>query len=193
MTARNEMPRSNEQEMAIQLHCIWIEDYNQNRIHSRVTDEEGHAHQPQFRFTWKQSAARPIPTQINLDEVFSLQRPQTGSRTRQVNASRCINYRKHSYHFPELNKGDVIEIKDCKECIEFSYLGKLLQRIIKPSRQQRATMRKVKAGGIVKFKRKLIKLYLPKWVYVLIVREGQDYVFYLSGQVIFRITGQQKC
>jgi putative transposase len=193
LTTRREMPRSDDQERAKLLHEHWIEDYNQSRIHSRVTDEEGHAHQPQFRFTWKRSAALPMPAEINLNEVFSVQRPQTGSRTRQINANRRINFRKHSYHLPELNKGDVIEIKDCKDRIEFFYLGKLLQRIIKPSRQQTATTRKVKAGGIVKFKRKLIKLDLPKGIYVLIVREGQDYVFYLSGQVIFRITSQQKC
>src|SRR5215471_14243075 len=31
LTARNEMPRSNEPEMAMQLHSIWIKEYNQNR------------------------------------------------------------------------------------------------------------------------------------------------------------------
>jgi hypothetical protein len=51
-----------------------------------------------------------LPPAISVDDVFHVQRPPTGPHTRQVNAARCISYRKQSYHFPELHKGDIIEV-----------------------------------------------------------------------------------
>jgi hypothetical protein len=47
-----------------------------------------------------------------------VQRPLTGPHTRQVNAARCISYRKQSYHFPALHKGDIIEVNEGKDQIE---------------------------------------------------------------------------
>jgi hypothetical protein len=51
----------------------------------------------------------------------------------------------------------------------------------------------VHAGGLVKFKQQRIQLDLPKGTYVVILREGRDYLFYLGDQVVFRMTGQEKC
>ena len=192
-TARSEMPRAQAPEMAIGLHAVWIAEYNHARIHSRVTDAAGHAQAPVFRLRWKPSAARPLPPGISVDDVFRVQRPHTGPRTRQVNAARCISYRKQSYHFPALNKGDIIEVNDGKDHINFSYLGQVVQRISKPLRQQTATTRKVHTGGLVKFKQQRIQLDLPKGTYVVVLREGRDYLFYLGDQVVFRMTGQEKC
>jgi hypothetical protein len=45
----------------------------------------------------------------------------------------------------------------------------------------------------VKFKQRRIQLDLPKGTYVVVLREGQDYLFYLGDQVVFRMTGQEKC
>src|SRR5712691_9000623 len=106
-TARSEMPHAQGPAMAPGLHAVWIEEYNHDRIHSRVTDAAGHAQVPAFRLRWKPSAARPLPPAISVDDVFHVQRPLTGPRTRQVNAARCISYRKQSYHFPELHKPTV--------------------------------------------------------------------------------------
>jgi hypothetical protein len=106
-TARSEMPRAQVPELAAGLHAKWIEEYNHERIHSRVTDAAGHAQVPVFRLRWKPSAARPLPPTISVDDVFHVQRPLTGPRTRQVNAARSISYRKQSYHFPALHKPTV--------------------------------------------------------------------------------------
>jgi hypothetical protein len=192
-TARSEMPRAQAPEIATGLHAVWIAEYNHDRIHSRVTNAAGHAQVPVFRLRWKPSAARPLPPVISVDDVFHVQRPLTGPRTRQVNAARCISYRKQSYHFPALNKGDVIEVNDGKDHINFSYLGQLVQRIRKPLRQHTATTRKVQTGGLVKFKQQRIQLNLPKGTYVVVLREGWDYLFYVGNRVVFRMTGQEKC
>jgi hypothetical protein len=133
--------------------------------------------------------ARPLPPGINVDDVFHVQRPLTGPRTRQVNAARCISYRKQSYHFPTLHKGDVIEVNEGKDHIDFAYLGNVVQSIRKPVRQQTATTRKVHTGGLVKFKQQRIQLDLPKGSHVVVLREGRDYLFYLGEQVVFRMTG----
>jgi transposase InsO family protein len=192
-TARSEMPRAQVPELATGLHALWIEEYNHDRIHSRVTDAAGHAQVPAFRLHWKPSAARPLPPAISVDDVFQVQRPCTGPHTRQVNAARCIRYRKQTYHFPELHKGDVIEINAGKNQIDFFYLGKLMQSIRKPLHQQTATTRKVQNDGLVKFKQRRIQLDLPKGTYIVVLREGQDYIFYLGKRVVFRMTGQEKC
>ena len=192
-TARSEMPRAQVPEIAAGLHAIWIAEYNHDCIHSRVTDAAGHAQVPAFRLRWKPSAARPLPPAISVDDVFHVQRPPTGPHTRQVNAARCIRYRKQSYHFPELHKGDIIEVNESKDQIDFAYLGHVVQSIRKPLRQHTATTRKVQTGGLVKFKQQRLQLDLPKGTYVVVLRKGQDYLFYLGDQVVFRMTGQEKC
>jgi hypothetical protein len=138
--------------MATGLHAVWIAEYNHDRIHSRVTDTAGHAQAPAFRLRWKPSAARPLPPGINVDDGFQVQRPLTDPRTRQVNAARCISYRKQSSHFPALHTGDVIEGNEGKDQIDFAYLGNVVQRIRTPLRQHTATTRKVQTDGLVKFK-----------------------------------------
>jgi len=192
-TARSEMPRTQRPEIAAGLHALWIEEYNHDRIHSRVTNAAGHAQVPAFRLHWKPSMARPLPPAISMDDVCQVQRPRTGPHTRQVNAARCIRYHKQSYHFPELHKGDVIEVNEGKDQIDFAYLGHVVQSIRKPLRQHTATTRKVQTGGLVKFKQQRLQLDLPKGTYVVVLREGQDYLFYLGDQVVFRLTGQEKC
>ncbi|SRR5712692_5097800 len=86
-------------------------------------------------------------------------------------------------------KGDVIEVNEGKDRIDFAYLGKVVQRISKPLCQQTATTRKVHTGGLVKFKQRRIQLDLPKGTFVLVLREGRDYIFYAGDQVVFRMTG----
>ena len=86
-----------------------------------------------------------------------------------------------------------IEVNEVKDQIDFFYLGKLAQSIRKPVRQHTATTRKVQTGGLVKFKQPRIQLDLPKGTHVVVLREGPDYLFYLGEQVVFRMTGQEKC
>jgi transposase InsO family protein len=192
-TARSEMPRAPTPAIATGLHTVWIEEYNHDRIHSRVTDAAGHAQTPVFRVRWKPSAARPLPPTISVDDVFHVQRPRTGPHTRQVNAARGISYRKQSSHVPALHKDDVIEVNEGKTHLDFAYLGNVVQRIRKPLHQHTATTRKVHTGGLVKFKQPRIQLDLPKGTYVVVLREGRDYLFYLGEQMVFRMTGQEKC
>jgi hypothetical protein len=192
-TARSEMPRAPTPAIATGLHTVWIDEYNHDRLHRRVTDAAGHAQTPVFRLRWKPSAARPLPPTISVDDVFHVQRPRVGPHTRQVNAARCVSYRKQSYHFPALNKGDVIEVNEGKTHIDFAYLGNVVKRIRKPLHQHTATTRKVHTGGLVKFKQQRIQLDLPKGTYVVVLREGRDYLFYLGEQIVFRMTGQEKC
>ena len=192
-TARSAMPRAQVPAMATGLHARWIEEYNPDRIQSRVTDAAGHAQVPAFRLHWQPSAARPLPPAISVDDIFQVQRPRTGPHTRQVNAARCVSYRKQTYHFPALHKGDVIEVNEGRDQSDWVYLGKLVQSIRKPVRQHTATTRKVHTGGLVKFKQQRIQLDLPKGTYVVVLREGQDYLFSLGDQVVCRMTGQEKC
>jgi hypothetical protein len=63
----------------------------------------------------------------------------------------------------------------------------------KPLRQHTATTRKVHTGGLVKFKQQRIPLDLPKGTHVVVLREGQDYIFSLGDRVVFRMPGQEKC
>jgi len=77
--------------------------------------------------------------------------------------------------------------------MDFSYLGQSVKRISKPLRQQTATTRQVHTGGLVKFKQRRIQLDLPKGTHVVVLREGGDYIFYARDQVVFRMTGQEKC
>ena len=140
-----------------------------------------------FRLRWKPSAARPLPPAISVDDIFHVQRPLTGPRTRQVNAARGISYRKQSYHVPELHKGDVIKVHEGKDHIDFAYLETLVKRIRKPLRQHTATTRKVQTGGLVKFKQQRIQLNLPKGTYVVVLREGWDYLFYVGDRVVLAL------
>ena len=45
----------------------------------------------------------------------------------------------------------------------------------------------------MKFKQQRIQLNLPKGTYVVVLREGWDYLFYVGDRVVFRLTGQEKC
>ena len=96
-------------------------------------------------------------------------------------------------HFPTLHKGDIIEVNEGKDQIDFAYLENVVRSIRKPLRQQTATTRKVQTDGLVKFKQQRIQLDLPKGTHVVVLRQGQDYIFYLGEQVVFRMTGQEKC
>ena len=77
--------------------------------------------------------------------------------------------------------------------MDFAYLGNVVQSIRKPLHQHTATTRKVHNGGLVKCKQQRMQLDLPKGTYVVVLREGRDYLFYLGDQVVFRMTGQEKC
>jgi len=192
-TARSEMPRAQAPDMAPGLHTGWIEAYHHDRIQSRVMDAAGHAQVPACRLRWKSSAARPVPPAISVDDVLQVQRPRPGPRTRQVKAARCLNSRKQSSHVPPLHKGDVIEGHEGKDPIAFAYLGNVVQRIRRPLGQQTATTRQVHPGGLVQFNQRRMQLDLPKGPFVVLLREGQDSIFYAGDQVVFRMTGQEKC
>jgi len=51
----------------------------------------------------------------------------------------------------------------------------------------------VQTGGLVKCKQQRMQLDLPKGTDVVILREGQDYLFCLGDQVVFRMPGQEQC
>ena len=190
-TARAEMPRGTEPEVAKVLHTAWIHTYNHQRVHSRVLDEHGQAQVPEFRFTWKSSAAKPLPVGLAVATIFQVQRPPTAANTRQVEAGFCIRYRKQRYFFPQLNKGDRVQVKAQKDRIAFFYQDQLLRTVARPPRRQAACTRKVKTAGHVIFQRQRIVLGLPKDTPVIILQEGSDYVFWAHDQVVFRLRGQE--
>jgi hypothetical protein len=163
------------------------------RIQSRVTDAAGHAQAPAFRLRWKPSAAHPLPPASRMDDVFHVSRPLTGPRTRQVHAARCIGYRQQSSHCPIPNTGDAIEVKDVKDQIDFSALGNVVKSVRKPVRQHTATTHQVHTGGLVTCKQRRMQHDLPASTYVLVLREGWDYLCYLGDQVVFRKIGQETC
>jgi hypothetical protein len=63
----------------------------------------------------------------------------------------------------------------------------VVQSIRKPLRQHTATTRKVQTGGVVKFKQQRLQLDLPKGTHVVVLRQGQDYLFYLVTDCEFQI------
>ena len=186
-TARREMPRAQGPEMATGLHARWIEEENHHRSHRRVTDAAGHAHAPGLRWRWQPSAARPLPPGIHVDDVFQGQRPPPGPRPRPVKAARGIRSRKQSSQFPARHKGKVIAGNEGKAQMDFASLGNVVPSRRKPLRQQTATTRKVHTGGLVKFKPQRMQLDLPKGTHAVVLREGQDSIFYLGDRVVFRI------
>lgn len=184
-TVRAEMERADDPQLARVTWAVWIEEYNQTRIHSRVLDAEGEAYPPEFRFTWKPSAAAPLPSDIDIDEVFTARCSTRNSRARQVRADRTISYAKHRYHFPHLHKGDLVDIQESGDQIRFYYQEELIRTISRPPRKKGAHIRKVKAGGVVLFKKRRIEVALAKGTYVTIVYEGKNLVMYADKEVVF--------
>ncbi|HMW02030.1 MAG TPA: DDE-type integrase/transposase/recombinase [Acidobacteriota bacterium] len=192
-TAQAEMPRAETATEAELAHAAWIEVYNHTRLHSAVLDSAGGEHPPQFRFAWKASAARPFPAHLNPDEVFTLHATPTGPTTRLVRADHSISYRTRRFFFPHLSKGDRVEIHDTPHRLEFRFQSHLLETLEKAPGSQAAACRKAKADGSILFQRRRIPLNLPKGTQVLIVREGQDQVFYVNHHIIFKEQGQFGC
>jgi len=190
-TTRAEMPRATTPAMAQVLHAVWIETYNHHRVHSRVLDAQGHEQVPDFRFTWKPSAARPLPVGLDVQAIFQVSPPLRTAHTRQVDASLTIQYLKQRYVFPQLNKGDRVHVTEHKDRIEFFYQDQLLQTVIKPPRRQAAAIRKVKADGCVLFQRQRIPVECPPQTPVVIVREGNELIFSANDQVILRLRDQK--
>jgi hypothetical protein len=128
-----------------------------------------------------------------MDDVFHVQRPLTGPRRRQVHAARGISYRQQSSHCPAPNTGDAIEGNDVKDQIDLFSLGNLVKSLRKPVRQHTATTHQVHTGGLVTCKQRRMPHDLPTGTYVLVLREGWDYMCYLGDQVVFRKIGQETC
>jgi transposase InsO family protein len=190
-TVREEMPWATSPELAVAGHEVWMNYYNTQRVHSSVLDEEGEEQVPEFRFTWKRDAARPLPAGLDLTAVFQVQRPQPSAWTRQVDGHGNIRYQKQRYHFPRLNKGDLVRVQEDKEQVQFFYQDHRLQTVAKPPRRQAAATRKVKVAGVVLFRKQRFQLGLAKGTQVIILQEGQDYVFYADGQLVWRFRGQE--
>jgi len=156
-----------------------------------VLDAQGQAQVPEFRFTWKPSAARPLPVGLDVQAIFQMSPPLRTANTRQVDAALTIQYLKQRYVFPQLNKGDRVHVAEHKDRIEFFYQGHLLQTVIKPPRRQAAAIRQVKADGCVLFQRQRIPVDCPPQTPVVIVREGDELIFSVNDQVILRLRGQE--
>ena len=166
-------------------HDDWIDFYNLKRIHSSVINRDGIAHSPLFRFTWKPSLASPISDELDVDAVFSVNCIPSSNNTRKVNAQRQIRYRKQLYTFEQLNKGDVVSVKESKETLKFYYQEQLLVT------DQAAKVRKVKASGCVEYQNQYYQLEnLPKGTVVLITRVDGELHFSVNGELLLVAEGQ---
>ena len=146
---------------------------------------------PLFRFTWKQSLASPVDDELDVDVVFNVKCVPSSYNTRKVNAQRQIRYRNQRYTFEQLNKGDVVSIKENKESISFYYQEDLLTTYQKPLRPMDAEVRKVKAGGRVKFQNQYYQLEnVPKGAIVLITRVDGELHFCVNGELLLVTKGQ---
>ena len=192
-TTREEKTRADTTQIAYINHSKWITEYNIQRIHSSVTDEHDQAYPPEYRFSWKPSAACPLKSDLKIDDVFTVQVLCKNSRSREVKANKTISYLKQKYHFPTLNKGDIVQIKEDSECIKFFYLEGMIHCVTKPPIQRGACTRKVKRNGTVKFKKALFVVDLPKDTQVLIVEEGKHFVFYFNNRKLFKVEKQEFC
>jgi len=191
-TTREEMKRGLSIEEAIKKHDDWIDFYNLKRIHSSVIDLYGKEHCPLFRLTWKPSAASPVDGELDLDTVFKVKCVPSSHNTRQVNAQRQIRYRKQVYTFQQLNKGDMVSIKETKKTIQFYYQEQLLMTNEKPTRPLAAEVRQVKADGKVKFQHQYYQLQgVAKGTVVLITRVEDELHFSVNGELLLVTEGQR--
>lgn len=204
-TTREEMERGETIEDAITCHDDWIHWYNLERIHSSVTDVHGKAHCPLFRFTWKQSLASPVDCEVDVDAVFKVKCIPSSHNTRKVNAKGQISYRKQLYTFEQLNKGDIVSIKENKEALSFyvavrlrpcgrnafRYQEQLLMTCEKPPLAAAVDVRKVKSDGRVKFHNQYYQLEnIPKGTVVLITKVDGKLHFSVNGELLLVAEGQ---
>lgn len=190
-TTKEEMKRGESIEEALKKHDDWIDFYNFKRIHSSVIDVHGKEHCPIFRLTWKPSAASPVDDELDVDAVFNVKCVSSSHNTRQVKAQRQIRYRKQLYTFEQLNKGDIVFIKETKETLKFYYQEQLLMTHEKPTRPVSAEVRQVKADGKVKFQNQYYQLQgVAKGTVILITRVDDELHFSVDGELLLVTEGQ---
>lgn len=188
-TTRKESQHANNIDMAFIYHQHWIHSYNYQRPHSSVLDLARHRQVPAFRFTWKPSAATPLPLALDINTAF-LVKNSLGSITRLVKANKSISYKKQLLSFPHLNKGDRIFIQELKDVTLFFFLENLLLSLPKSPLNSTLT-RKVKRDGSVLINRQRFSLSLPKDSLVIISPQADSFLFFFNGSQIFPLSGQQ--
>lgn len=186
-TTRKESQHANNIDMAFIYHQHWIHSYNYQRPHSSVLDLARHRQVPAFRFTWKSSAATPLPLALDINTVFVVHN-SLGSITRLVKANKSISYKNQLLSFPHLNKGDLIFIQELKEVTHFFFLENLLLSLPKSSLKSTLT-RKVKRDGSVLINRQRFSLPLPKDSLVIISPKANSFLFFFNGSQIFPLPG----
>ena len=95
------------------------------------------------------------------------------------------------YTFEQLNKGDIISIKESKESRSFYYQEQLIMTCEKPTRPVAAEVRQVKAEGKVKFQNQYYQLQgVSKGTVVLIARVEEKLHFSVNGELLLVTEGQ---
>jgi transposase InsO family protein len=188
-TTRDESQLGSTPQLAFILHQHWISFYNFNRTHSAVLDLNHHQRTPEFRFLWKKSNSTALPKNLDLDSLFCVSN-SLGSITRMVKANKNISYKKQSFSFPQLNKGDLVCIKELSCSTDFFFNDLLLLSLPKFSSKY-SISRKVKSDGSILLSRQRFFLNLPKDSLVLISKKDDSFCFFFNGCQIFPSLGQQ--
>jgi transposase InsO family protein len=187
-TTRSEAEKGSTAELAIIYHSHWINYYNCFRTHSAVLDLNHHQRTPEFRFLWKKSNALPLPKDLDLDSLFCVSNSLC-SITRLVKSNRSISYKKQSFSFPQLNKGDFVSIKELSSSTDF-FFNELLLLSIPKSYSTSSISRKVKRDGSVLISRQRFFLNLPKYSLVLVSKLNDSFCFFFNGSQVFPTPSQ---
>lgn len=187
-TTRAESEKGSTPELALILHQHWISFYNYHRTHSAVLDCNHHQRAPEFRFLWKKSNSIALPKDLDLPLIFCVSN-SICSITRQVKANKSISYKKQSFSFPLLNKGDCVSIKELSTSTDFFFQDCLLLSLPKSSLKS-SLARKVKSDGSILISRRRFYLNLPKGALVLVSKHADSFGFFFNGFEVFSLPSQ---
>lgn len=182
-TTRAEAHLGSTPELALILHHHWISFYNHHRTHSAVLDLNRHQRTPEFRFLWKKSNSTLLPKDLDLSLIFSVSN-SISSITRQVKSNKSISFKKQSFSFPLLHKGDLVSIKELSSSTDFFFQDSLLLSLPK-SNLKSSLARKVKSDGSILISRRRFYLNLPKGSLVLVSKNADSFDFFFNGSQVF--------
>ena len=130
----------------------------------------------------------PLPKDLDLSLIFHVSN-SISSLTRQVKADKSISYKKQSFSFPLLNKGDLVSIKELSTSTDFFFQDSWLLSLPK-SKEKSSLVRKVKNDGSVLISRRRFYLNLPKDSLVLVSKKGDSFCFFFNGSEVFPLPSQ---
>ena len=129
-----------------------------------------------------------LPKDLDLSLIFSVSN-SISSITRQLKADKSISYKKQSFSFPLLNKGDLVSIIELSTSTDFFFQDCLLLSLPK-SNLNSSLARKVKSDGSILISRRRFYLNLPKGALVLVSKHADSFGFFFNGSEVFPLPSQ---